>query len=136
MWARALGNDPYQLDNVPFLAYDLNLGDVVRATPDGPGLAPEIRRVVIRSGHRTLRVYFAASVREELRLQLLRSLVPSVSFERADGTLFALDVAPDGDIDDIRTELDEWVQEGGAEYETCEARVDNSFDDKPEDHTH
>ena len=73
MWARALGNDLYELDNVPFGAYGLNYGDVVFATPDGPGLAPEIRSVVELSGHRTLRVFFSDSVRQRRRFRLRRN---------------------------------------------------------------
>lgn len=137
LWARALGGDLYRLENVPFLAYDLNFGDVVRATPDRPGLAPEIRSVVARSGHRTLRLFFAASLAEEHRRELLRCLAPlSVSFERADSSFFALDLAPEADMDEVRAELEEWVEDGWAEYETCEARVKGSFDDPPEEHVH
>jgi len=67
---------------VPFHAYDLNFGDIVIATPDSPELLPEIRKVVERSGHRTLRVYFKAKVPQKRRLVLLQSLrflaLPSV----------------------------------------------------------
>src|SRR5262249_4817112 len=58
LWAKPLGDDLYQLDNVPFHAYGLNYGDVVRATEDSPELKPEIREVVRPSGHQTIRVFF------------------------------------------------------------------------------
>ena len=54
MWAVDLGDDLYELRNVPFLAYGLNYGDVVRATQDGPGLKPEIRSVEILGADGTL----------------------------------------------------------------------------------
>src|SRR5262245_56299849 len=58
LWARPLGDDLYEIHNVPFCAYDINCRDVVRATADGPDLKPEIREVVRRSGNRTLRIIF------------------------------------------------------------------------------
>ena len=86
MWAVDLGNDLYELRNVPFHAYDLNFGDVVRATADSPELKPEIRGVERRSGHRTLRVFFQKRERQ-----------------------------------------------GWSAYETCEARMAGSFDDRPQE---
>ena len=92
MWAADVGSDLYELRNVPFHAYDLNFGDVVRATPDSPELKPEIRSVERRSGHRTLRLFFEKSLSEERMLQLLKSLAfLSTSFERATGRYFALE---------------------------------------------
>ena len=60
MWAVDLGDDLYEIRNVPFYAYNLNVGDVVFATADSPDLKPEVRRVVRRSGHRTMRLFFAS----------------------------------------------------------------------------
>jgi hypothetical protein len=132
MWAVDLGGDLYELRNTPFHAYDLNFGDVVRAVSDAPDLKPEIREVVRRSGHQTLRVFFHKSVPEEKRLSLLHSLRSlSVSFEGANAAYFALDLEPDADIGRVRRELDDWTAEGWADYETCEARVTGSFDDRP-----
>lgn len=62
MWAVDLGEDLYELRNTPFHAYDLNFGDVVGATADSSELKPEIRSVVRRSGHSTIRLFFANSV--------------------------------------------------------------------------
>jgi hypothetical protein len=133
MWAVDLGNDLYELRNTPFHAYDLNFGDVVRATADSPDLKPEVRSVARRSGHKTLRLFFEKSVPDERRLALLSSLKAlAVSFEGADETYFALDLEPESDIDKVRDELDRWHAEGWGAYETCEARVAGSFDDRPE----
>ena len=132
MWARDLGGDLYQLRNTPFYAYDLNFGDVVRATADGPDLKPEIRTVVRRSGNRTLRVFFSESLDVQARLERLASLVPMhVSYEGATKRLYALDLEPEADMAAVRAVLDEWSEQGWASYETCEARVPGSFDDAP-----
>lgn len=133
MWARPLGGDRYELRNLPFHAYDLNWGDIVQAVPNAPDEEPRVRRVIIRSGHQTLRVFFNETVPEERRLELVRSLKPlHVSFERATRSVFALDLEPRADMARVRVELDWWAESGWAEYETCEARIANSFDDAPE----
>jgi hypothetical protein len=43
-----------------------------------------------------------------------------------------LDVAPEGDYEGIRDQLELWESEGLLEYETCEARVDGTFDGRGE----
>jgi hypothetical protein len=134
MWAVELGDDLYELRNVPFHAYDLNFGDVVYATADSPDLKPEIRRVVRRSGNQTLRVLFAKDQSEETMLSLLHSLKPlEVSFERGKDRFFALDLEPSADVQRVREVLDDWENQGWAHYETCEARVPDSFDEPSAD---
>ena len=132
MWALDLGGDLYELRNVPFHAYDLNFGDVVKATADDPELKPEIREVVRRSGHATLRVFFSGVLEAPARLALLESLAPlKASYEGATEKLYALDLEPEADIQNVRSQLDNWEQQGWLGYETCEARLAGSFDDAP-----
>lgn len=45
----------------------------------------------------------------------------------------AIDVHPEAEYQAICDQLWQWEQEGLLEYETGEARVANSFDDKPDD---
>ena len=113
MWAAHLGGDLYELRNTPFHAYDLNFGDVVRATADAPDLKPEIREVVRRSGHRTLRFFFQQCVDQHQRVELLELLKPlSVSFEGADDSYFALDLEPEANLNQVRDMLDRWMGAG------------------------
>lgn len=58
LWAFDLGHDRYQLDNTPFYAYSVSLGDVVYATVDATGGLPTFHAVVKKSGNRTVRVFF------------------------------------------------------------------------------
>jgi hypothetical protein len=137
MWGRPLGDDLYELHNVPFLAYGLNSGDVVKATAEGPGLAPEIRRVVIPSGHRTVRLFFADRLSKRRQLELLERLARlSVGFEGGPSDSFALDLTCEADIYEVLDRLEQWRLRGWCEYETCEPRVTGSFDDRPEEQTH
>jgi hypothetical protein len=134
MWAVDLGDGLYELRNSPFHAYDLNFMDVVKAISTDPESRPEVREVVRRGGHGTLRVFFEDEVTEERRFQLLESLRPlSVSFERATEGLFALDLEPGADVRRVRAELDRWKSKGWIGYETCEARVPGSFDARPDE---
>jgi hypothetical protein len=132
MWALPLGADRYQVKNVPFFAYGLNFDDTVEAIAPEPGTKPEIRRIVEPGGHRTIRVSFEAQTPREQRGPLLEQLnAHKASFENANGTLYAIDVEPEGDYDAVREQLDDWQREGLLDYETCEARVPGSFDEGP-----
>jgi hypothetical protein len=134
MWATALGRDLYELLNIPFNLYGLNYRDVVRATPHGSHDDPEIRFVVRRSGHRTLRVVFAGGVPAKVQLEMLGALKPiGVGFEgsSSDG-FYAVDVTPEGDLAAVCRQLEEWCALGLVDcYETCEARRAGSFDRPP-----
>ena len=134
LWAEELGSDLYRIRNVPFFAYGLNFYDVVRATADSPDLKPEIREVVDPSGHKTLRLLFPKSVDRDEQVKLLDSLKQhKASYERANATHVAIDVEPGGSYNDVYDQLQEWEDKGLVSFETCEARIDGSFDDLLED---
>lgn len=131
-WAQPLGQDLYRLENVPFCAYDLNFGDVVQATADREDLKPEIRAVVERSGHQTLRIRFSDPLNREAQEPIIAALQAlGGELERANGQFLAIDIPPGVSIDALRDALDEQVDAGALEYETCEARVPGSFDAAP-----
>lgn len=132
MWARALGGNRYRIENVPFFVYDVNYGDVVEAVERALELKPSVLRVVERSGHRTIRVFFNKEVSEQDRLKHLGSLRDlHVTFEGKDWRYFALDLEPQANMNAVRDRLDVWHSSDIAAYETCEARVPGSFDDSP-----
>lgn len=62
LWVIPLGEGLFQVDNTPFFAWDLALGDVVAAAPEES--VWRFRQVVRRSGHATLRllIYDVAEV--------------------------------------------------------------------------
>ena len=63
---RRLGRTRYEVCCIPFFVYDLHLGDVVE-TEAVAGLRYVVRRIVRRSGHLTLRVWFGESNRPTAR---------------------------------------------------------------------
>src|SRR5262245_3279838 len=109
MWAAQVGPNLFELRNTPFYAYDLNWGDVVHATEDAPNLKPSVRKVVRRSGHATLRLFFKQHIAKERALALLEELKPlGVSYEGVNAFYYALDLLPESSIHTVRDTLDAW----------------------------
>ncbi len=130
LWAQPLGDNLYELLNVPFFAYDLNFLDIVEATSGWPDLKIQVRRVVRRSGHRTVRVFFQAVLAESERQPTLEQLILlGATYETATEAYYALDIAPDADYDAVCEQLTDWERQGLLDFETCEAREPGSFDE-------
>jgi hypothetical protein len=131
LWARALGDDLYQLENVPFCAYGLNFGDVVLAVSEDESKKPQVRSVVRRSGHNTLRISFCDKLSEEEQKTIIAQLeTMGGELERANSQFLSIDIPPVKDYDHIRSYLDAQEASGALEYETCEEKVPGSFDYK------
>ena len=56
LWAFDLGEDRYRLDNSPFYAYSVSVGDVVYAPVDPREGRPTYSRMLEKSGNRTVHV--------------------------------------------------------------------------------
>ncbi|MDR2678350.1 MAG: DUF4265 domain-containing protein [Zoogloeaceae bacterium] len=134
LWAKPLGDDLYEIQNVPFCAYGLNCGDVVFAKANSPDLKPEIRSVVRRSGQKTLRVFFGdeLSEKEEQKPYIEEIERMDAWVERAHSTVICINVNATGDYAAICTYLESLENSVGVEFETCEERIPGSFDDLPE----
>jgi len=129
LWAEDLGNNLYRIRNVPFNAYGINFYDTVYAKALSKELKPSILRVHEYNGHKTLRVIFVDESSEEERIARLKKLNEfSAYHENADGTLFSIDVEPDGDYGAVCDLLFEWENNGILSYETCEVKVEGRFD--------
>ena len=126
-WALPLGDDLYELRNVPFHAHDLHFGDIVRALPPEPELKPDIVEVVRRSGHKTLRVLFSETLSDAEITQILAELNRAHAYyEHASGRFYAIDVEPDADYPAICTYLWECEQAGLLHYETGMTKPDST----------
>lgn len=134
MWAEPLGNNLYKIENVPFYAYGLNFHDIVRASSDNPDLIPEIRELIETSGHRTFRLFFKEAIVRERQQQVLEEFRElHVTYERANSIYVALDMAPEGNYQAIFDKLEEYADQDILGFETCESRLEGSFDDLPEE---
>lgn len=132
MWAREIEGDLFAIKNLPFFAFGLNFDDIVRAPQQGP--LREVRAVVRRSGHRTLRLVFHAhQAREHQQVQLDALKALGGSFERATDRLVAIDVPPGAAYDAVVALLTTLETEDKLVFETCEARSNEGFDDLAEE---
>jgi uncharacterized protein DUF4265 len=132
MWAKALGEDLYEIRNVPFFAYGLNFGDTVRAVSPAPDLKPVVIEVVRAGGFSTLRVWISEHVDPSDGHELMASLIDlHAYYESSTDDFFAISVEPEGDYEAVCERLLQWTNEGLLDYETCETRVEGSFDDAP-----
>ncbi len=133
-WATALGHDLFRLENVPFYAYGLNFHDVVKATSESEELIPEIRELVELSGHRTFRVFFEKNIDRQKQEEVLNSMEDlTISYERANEIYLSLDMQPNGNYQAVFDRLAGFEKESILEFETCEAKIEGSFDDLPEE---
>jgi hypothetical protein len=98
LWANRIAPDRFALDNLPWFAYSVSLGDVVEAEPDETGMLT-FKRVVVKSGNRTFRVI--PDVAEPGRTwtfesqRLMDTLIKhGCSFEGANRSFVAVNVPP------------------------------------------
>jgi hypothetical protein len=135
LWAKDLGEDLYEIQNVPFCAYGLNCGDVVRAIADADDLKPELREVVRRSGNQTLRASFAGSERSTDRQDTYIKAIEALGawVERATASFSCVNIPSDVSYAKVREYLEQQETTGALAYETCEERIPGSFDDVPGD---
>ena len=100
-WAKHLGGNRYRLDNIPFFAYGISEGDVVEAEPQAKGF-PLVKRVVGKSGNRTVRVFFergSKTLPAQALLSELRKL--GCSWELATESLVCMTVPPAASLDRV-----------------------------------
>lgn len=104
LWAEPLGGRLYRLDNSPFYAYGVSWRDVVEADPEVDDGLPVFRRVVEKSGHRTVRVL----VERPDELDRLRSGITELgcTFEGAWSRLISVDVPPEVELESVRRFLE------------------------------
>ena len=122
LWARPVNPGLYEIDNIPFFARGLRVGDVVAATKDGQELV--FSKLVRQSGHMTLRVIVftdspdgsSLQVRVETLRSTLSNLGCSTELSHIPG-LLAVDVPPQVDFRDITTLLGTGEESGLWEYE-------------------
>lgn len=130
-WAKSLGNDLFEIQNIPFCAYGLNFGDVVKAIQQSPDLKPEIMEVVSKSGNQTLRVHFIVD-RDQQQTHIDNIDACQAWVERANAKFMAINIPASACKEQLFAYLDEQEALGVLHYETCEERVEGSFDDHPE----
>ena len=99
LWAMPLGDDLFEVRNIPWLTDALHNLDVVRCRPESKGGIPKVLGVARPSGHRTIRLTFADAASNEQRESVVGQLERSVGYaERMDANDWAVDVNPGTDL--------------------------------------
>jgi Domain of unknown function (DUF4265) len=96
LWAYDLGNDLYKIDNCPFYAYDVSAEDIVYAPIDPDEERPTFKKVVTKSGNKTLRVIFNPPVEPgNSSDKILQGAVQlGASYEGANPGYIAINIPP------------------------------------------
>jgi hypothetical protein len=113
LWAEAIGQNRFRIDNIPFYAYGISAEDIVCAVEVDERI--EFREVIARSGHSTYRVWvndpagYESSPFQQFwkRLQEL-----GCGFEVAKRQWIAIDVPPDSDVFAVCKVLEEGKEKG------------------------
>ena len=122
LWAEPLGSGRFRLESVPFFAYGLSRGDVVRASE---GELPRVDDVERKCGHRTLRV--ALDPDFDLERAEVRALTDELAklgcaIETLPPHLLALDVPPELDVAEVVRRLQAPFRDGVLIWEWADPR--------------
>jgi len=134
MWAKPLGNNLYEIHNTPFYAYGINYLDIVKVDSSDEDKKPTVLEIVKPSGYKTLRIVFTEGFDREKQLSIFTELKKlKVGYERVNDRYVALDIEPSGDYEVVCNKISELEQNEILEFETCEARNSDDFDNVAED---
>jgi len=117
MWA-VRRDDGYEIDNIPFYAKELALGDVGSTETDPDGV-PWFKTLVRPSGHSTVRLWFSnpndvVRIRDDLKRMGCASEVSDQP------RLVAVDIPPGVPYPSVKAFLDKGERDGTFEYqEAC-----------------
>jgi hypothetical protein len=83
----------YKIDNLPFYAYDVSLGDAVLAIADFDEKLATFKNILSKSGKRTIQILFELADLPELSGKILDALVKvGCGYEGANSRYFAVNV--------------------------------------------
>ena len=118
-WADLVTENTFRIKNPPFFAYGVNYLDLVLVEGNASGTL-EVKKVIERSGHRAVRVFFIDNKSaEENYTRLLEFKGDGVGAERWNDALFSLNVTPESDYERLVKKLEEQQEQGILEFELC-----------------
>lgn len=127
LWATALGDDRYRVENSPFYAYSVSWEDVVIAPFDADEGFPTFRRVLSKSGNRTVRVIFEPPIEPgNVSDDLLHGLLAlGCSYEGASSSYLAINVPPGVELSAVAV----FLVDRNATWEYADPSYDELFPD-------
>ncbi len=127
IWAFPVGGDLYKIDNSPFYAYGVSLGDTVEAPWSEENGFPLFRRVVEKSGYRTVRVILDPPAENDNKSQKLLDEIVALgcSYEGANRTYITVDIPKEIDLWKVR----DFLIEKEAKWEHVDPTYEELFPD-------
>lgn len=101
VWAKPLGEWSYEIRSSPWYAYDVSWGDVVRCEVMSPADLPIVAEVIRSGGHLTLRVFLLDATDSDREKILEEIYAKGATYENADGTMYALDLEPGVNLQEL-----------------------------------
>ena len=108
LWAIALDNNLFRLDNSPFYAYDISWQDIVEATEEAEDFY-EFVRVAEKSGNRTVRIIFQNFTGKDEQGKGILSDIENLgcSYEGANSKLISITIPSTVDFESVINYLSE-----------------------------
>ncbi|MHB1949970.1 MAG: DUF4265 domain-containing protein [Acidiferrobacteraceae bacterium] len=127
LWAIPLGGDLYKIDNSPFYAYGVSLGDTVEAPWSEEHGFPVFRRVVEKSGVRTVRVILDSPAENYNESQQLLDEIAALGcgYEGANRSYITIDIPKEVDLWKVRN----FLIEKQVKWEHADPKYDELFPD-------
>lgn len=116
VWAERVSDNLFRIRNVPFYAKELSVEDIVLTEPkDG---IYYLKFVSKRSGHSTYRIFLSKNIQAETFRKNWEPLeMIGCTYEKGQGSLFAIDIPPSVDIYKAYSLLEEGEKNGIWEFE-------------------
>jgi Domain of unknown function (DUF4265) len=128
VWARPVGGDEYELENIPWFVRGVAIGDRVRASRDDDGVLT-FRDKIAWSGRYTIRVIPTAEGSSREQIEEVVAAFQPLGAECEGGLpafkIVALDIPPAARLSEIKTLLEQGEAEGRWEWE--EGCVDDQW---------
>jgi Domain of unknown function (DUF4265) len=128
LWAFDLGEDRYRLDNSPFYAYSVSVGDIVYAPIDQNEGRPTFSRVLEKSGNRTVRVILDPPVADGNSSDgTVKELIAlGCSYEGANTTYLCIVIPKEADFAAVCT----YLTSRGVQWEHADPDYDELYSDE------
>ena len=129
LWAKPVGENLYQIKNIPFFAYGLSYDDIVVDSSEAEDEYPEIKDVHKYNGHQTIRVIFTDKKTKAEHISVIEGIrTDHIGYEGWDDDQFTFNITPLADFDEFYDKLEELEEIEMLSFETCEECVEGSFD--------
>jgi Domain of unknown function (DUF4265)/Uncharacterized protein conserved in bacteria (DUF2314) len=126
-WAIRVGTNTFRLENSPYFAYRVSFGDIVEAIPQKDVSSFLFKRVVEKSGNRTVRVILdPPSDKSRKSMKVLESLVEmGCSYEGANPGYIAVNIPPEVDLEPVC----DFLSKTGQQWEHADPAYDDLYPD-------